>query len=150
MMKGKKKLKYLLIPLGLLALGLFGYISFVITQKPCSGDGWPAPGPSPLKFGPYYMVTDQGRLYIGQTYNHQNEGPWVGNLTLLFQNNKGATFLIRYPQGEGRDYKILKCKLFYPRTPRRPIMSGRPILLQYISVGYAASVTPRTDTRVLR
>lgn len=114
-MKGKKMLLYLLIPLGLLVLGLLGYFSYVAIQKPCTGEVWHTPPPSSLKFGPYYMVTDQGRLYVGQTYNHRNEGPWVGNLTLLLLDSKGATFLIRYPQGEGSDFKILKCKLFYPQ-----------------------------------
>lgn len=115
-MKGKKMFFYPLIFLALVALGLLGYYSYIVAQKPCDGSGWPAPGPSPLKFGPYYMVTDQGRLYIGQTYNHQNEGPWVGNLTLLYMNSKGATFLVRYPKGTGSDFKVMKCKVFYPRT----------------------------------
>ena len=93
----------------------------MVVQKPCVGEGWPAPGPSPLKFGPYYMITDQGRLYIGQTYNHQYEGPWVGNLTLLFLDKRGATFLVRYPQGTGSDFKVMKCKKFYPRTPENEV-----------------------------
>ena len=108
---------YLLILLGLVALGLLGYYSYIVAQEPCAGEGWPMPPPATLRFGPFYMVTDQGRLYIGQTYEHRNEGPWVGNLTLLFLDNRGATFLARYPEGIGGDFKIMKCRKFYPRTP---------------------------------
>jgi hypothetical protein len=115
-MRNKKVIKYPVILLALVVIGLLGYYMYIATLEPCGDKGWPAPGPSPLKFGPYYMITDQGRLYIGQTYNHKYEGPWVGNLTLLYMNSKGATFLIRYPKGTGSDFKVMKCKVFYPRT----------------------------------
>lgn len=117
-MKGKKMLLYLLIPL--VAIGLLGYYFYVVIQEPCEGEGWPMPPPASLQFGPYYMITDQGKLFVGQTYEHRNEGPWVGNLTLLFLDNRGATFLVRYPQGSGNDFKIMKCKKLFPRTSKEP------------------------------
>jgi hypothetical protein len=120
-MQYKKIILYLLVTLSLIAIVIFSYWIFIDNQKPCAGTGWPAPGPSPLKFGSYYMITDQGRLYIGQTYNHQYEGPWVGNMTLLYMDNRGATFLVRYPEGSGDDFKIMSCKQFYPRTPDNKI-----------------------------
>jgi hypothetical protein len=114
-MEKKKKIIYLLFPLIGAAILFVGYFSYMMILKPCTGDGWPIPPPS-LYFGSYYMVTDQGRLYMGQTYEHRNEGSWVGSLTLLLLNGRGATFLIRAPQGTGSDFRIVECKLYYPRT----------------------------------
>ena len=114
-MEKKKKAIYLLIPLVGVAILLVGYFRYVMGVVPCQGEGWPMPPPS-LYFGSYYMVTDQGALHIGQTYEHRNEGPWVGNLTLLYMDSKGAIFLLRYPQGTGSSFTILKCKKYYPRT----------------------------------
>jgi hypothetical protein len=115
-MKKKRRTIYFIIPLICISVLLVGYFGTLARLSPCKGVGWPIPPPS-LYFGTYYMVTDQGRLYVGQTYEHRNEGPWVGNLTLLFIDNKGATFLIRSPEGMGSNVKIMKCKIFYPRTP---------------------------------
>jgi hypothetical protein len=113
-MKNNKMIPILVLVLA--TFGLLGYYSYIAVQKPCVGTGWTIPGPSPLRFGPYYMVTDKGRLYIGQTYEHRNEGPWVGNLTLLYMNKEGAGFLVRYPKGSGSDFEVMKCIKFYPRT----------------------------------
>jgi hypothetical protein len=115
-MKDQKMLVYLIIPLGLLIFGLLGYYLFIVIQKPCINEGWPMPAPASLRFGPYYMITDQGPLYIGQTYEHQNEGSWVGNLTLLFLDQRGATFLLRYPNKIDTDFKIMQCRKYYQRT----------------------------------
>ena len=120
-MRGKKMSSYLLVSLAFVAIGLFSYYFYIASQKPCDGEGWPMPPPASLRFGPYYMVTDQGKLFVGQTYEHRNEGPWVGNLTLLFLDNRGATFLVRYPQGTGNDFKVMKCKKFYLRTPENAV-----------------------------
>ena len=94
-----------------------GYFFYVASLEPCS-ETWPIPRPAVIEFSSGFMETDQGPLYIGQTYHHQYEGPWVGNFTLLFLDRKGATFLIRYPEGAGSDFQALKCKSFIPRpTP---------------------------------
>ena len=114
-MKKKIVFFYLSIPLVLVMAIALGYYIFIMVQVPCKDGIWPMPPPASLQFAPFYIVTDQGPLYIGQTYNHRNEGPWVGNMTLLFIDRKGATLLIRYPQGAGANFKVMSCRGFLPR-----------------------------------
>jgi hypothetical protein len=115
-MKKNKKLFYLSFPLVLIFSILASYFLYITVQTPCKDGLWPIPPPASLRFSPYYLITDQGPLYISQTYEHRNEGPWVGNMTLLFLDSKGATLLFRYPQGKGPDFKVMACKGFIPRT----------------------------------
>ena len=115
-MKKRKTLFYLSLPLALIVVILLGYYLYIMIQVPCKDGLWPMPPPASLQFGSYYMITDQGPLYIGQTYEHRNEGPWVGNMTLLFVDNRGATLLFRYPQGTGSNFKIMACRWFLPKT----------------------------------
>jgi hypothetical protein len=96
-------------------IAFIGYFLFIQAQEQCKDNLWPIPSPDSIEFGPYYLITDQGPLYVGQTYEHKNEGPWVGNMTLLFIQNKGATLLFKYPKGTGIDYKVLTCKGYLPR-----------------------------------
>jgi hypothetical protein len=53
--------------------------------------------PPIYSLGPYYANTDQGRLFPGQTYHYQNEGPWVGSHTLLAVISGRAVFITHYP-----------------------------------------------------
>jgi len=114
-MKTKKILSCLFLIVITFIVLSSGYIIYLTSLEPCK-QMWPVWPPVDLRFGSYYMITDQGPLFIGQTYNHRNEGPWVGNFTLLYLDNRGATFLVRYPQGTGSDFRVLKCKKYYPRA----------------------------------
>ena len=57
----------------------------------------PAEIPPIYSLGPYYAITDQGRLLPGQTYQYRNEGPWVGDHTLLFVFLGHAALITHYP-----------------------------------------------------
>jgi hypothetical protein len=84
---------------------IFGCYAYIKSQKPC-GKILPVPIPANLSIGPYYVNTDQGRLYPGQKYEHRNEGPWVGNLRLITVSRKGAFFLIRFPSPSSENIEM--------------------------------------------
>ncbi len=84
---------------------IFGCYAYIKSQKPC-GKILPVPIPANLSIGPYYVNTDQGRLYPGQKYEHRNEGPWVGNLRLITVGRKEAFFLIRFPSTSSENIEI--------------------------------------------
>jgi hypothetical protein len=113
--KKKRKIIFLIIALIVIALVFLGYIVFVHAQERCKDNIWPIPPPSSLDFGSYYLMTDQGPLYIGQTYEHKYEGPWVGNMTLLFIDKNGAVLLFRYPERSEGFFEIHSCKGFLLR-----------------------------------
>jgi hypothetical protein len=109
------KVKKRQTPLIILVLPILFYIVYIGVQEPCGNNMWPIPSPALVDFGPYYLVTDQGPLYIGQTYHHHNEGPWVGNMRLLYVDTNGAILLFRYPHGTGSDYSVRTCRGYMPR-----------------------------------
>ena len=79
-----------------LALILIAFIAYMASLSPCNGNELPMGLPI-ASVGPGYVTTDQGRLYLGQTYVYQNEGPWVGNMTLIVATSTWAIVLVRYP-----------------------------------------------------
>jgi hypothetical protein len=101
---------YIVLAISILIIGYFGFISLL---KPCEESPFTVPMPI-LSIHPFYIVTDQGPLYIGQTYSYRNEGPWIGNLTLLFSISKKAILLIRYPVDYPSNTRRAICKGFYP------------------------------------
>jgi hypothetical protein len=113
-MKPKRKMVIFLSSMTVIVIVILGYFLYVILQPPCKDNIWPIPPPDSIQFGPYYLITEQGPLYIGQTYEHQNEGPWVGNMTLVFIGNNGAVLLFHYPTGSGVNYKRLTCRGYLP------------------------------------
>jgi hypothetical protein len=77
---------------------------------PSCGDNWPIPYPAIIRINQFHLETDQGKLHIGQTYNHRNEGPWVGSLTPLFVYPNNALLLIRYPKIDD-GFSVGRCKV---------------------------------------
>ncbi len=72
------------------------FSAYIASLSQCSGNELPIGLPIDSS-GPGYVVTDQGRLYLGQTYRFMNEGPWVGNMTPIVATNAWAVVLVRYP-----------------------------------------------------
>lgn len=112
----KKLLSKAAIPLGLFLLSIVGIGVFVAVQPPCDV-AWPIPPPV-MEFDNFHLITDQGPLYLGQTYEHRNEGPWMGNFTLVFIDSRGATLLLRVPHGTGNEFKVTMCRTFLPRVSK--------------------------------
>ena len=108
-------LSILIVTVGLLAVAFLAVVVYVALQPPCTDGMWPIPPPVLLEFGSHYLSTDQGRIDIGQTYHHRNEGPWVGTFTVVAINRAGAILLFRYPQGAGEDFRVGQCRGFAPR-----------------------------------
>lgn len=75
---------------------VLAFFAYMASLAPCSGNELPIGLPIDSS-GPGYVVTDQGRLYLGQTYRFMNEGPWVGNMTPIVATNDWAVVLVRYP-----------------------------------------------------
>jgi len=63
--------------------------------------------------GSFFVITDQGPLLPGQTYHYQNEGPWVGDHTLLIVISGRAVFITHYPVNRPT-YKRVACRAVYP------------------------------------
>lgn len=110
-----KRILPILTILIILVLPLLTYAFYVQAQVPCKDNIWPIPSPALVQFGSYNLITDQGPLYVGQTYEHRNEGPWVGNMRLLFIDTDSATLLFQYPQGNGTEFTVLSCRGYMPR-----------------------------------
>jgi hypothetical protein len=106
----KRKYRFLVSVLVFLAIGYLGFLLFL---RPCEESSVTVPMPI-FSTQAFHIVTDQGPLYIGQTYRYQNEGPWIGNLTLLFASPKKAIFLIHYPVDYPDNNQKAICKGFYP------------------------------------
>ena len=102
----------LIIILFLVALGLAG-AAWVLSLKPCTGQELPIGLPIG-SLGPGYAVTDQGRLYPGSTYRFMNEGPWVGDMTLLFATPKLAGVLVHYPTDYPTNKADAVCRAMFP------------------------------------
>ena len=82
-------------------------------MEPC-GEYLPMPLPGDFNISTYFVFTDQGRLYPGQTYQHNSEGRWVGELTLLFTTRSGALVIAHYPTSStGLERDV--CRGFVPR-----------------------------------
>lgn len=114
-MKKSRVATFIMIPIIFTVTVFLGYSIFVLAQTRCEDETWPIPPPASLEFGAYHLITDHGDLFIGQTYEHKNEGQWVGNMSLLFIDKKGATLLFNYPEGKGSNFKVRSCKAFIPR-----------------------------------
>jgi hypothetical protein len=112
-LKGRNDMKGILFAILTILILIIGYAVFIITFQSCKQNPLPVPMPI-ISLGPYYVNTDQGRLYPGQTYSYMNEGPWVGNLTLLFASPKRAIFLIHYPIDYPTNSQRAVCKSVYP------------------------------------
>ena len=102
----------LLVLLALLAGGVLGY---VVALPPCSEIDIRSPAEllPVYSLGPYYAITDQGRLFPGQTYSYRNEGPWVGSHTLVIALPDKALFITHYPVKQP-EYHRLSCRALYP------------------------------------
>lgn len=106
-------MKGILIAVLVILILVIGYALFVLTLRPCKPNPLSVPWPID-SLGLYYVVTDQGRLYPGQTYYYRTEGSWVGNLTLLFASPKRAIFLVYYPIDYPSNTRRATCRSFYP------------------------------------
>ena len=96
-----------------LALVLIAIIAYTVSLKPCP-DHLPYVHPLPIdSVGPLYVQTDHGRLFPGQTYRYRNEGPWVGDHTLLLVFAGRATLITRYPI-QHPTYHRAACRAVYP------------------------------------
>jgi hypothetical protein len=112
-MSRKKNLIWIAAPIGLLVLSAITIGASVAIQPACGGY-WEIPPPAKLEFDNFHLITDQGPLYVGQTYLHRNEGPWVGTMTLVFLDSHGAIVLLRVPHGTGDEFKVTTCWKFIP------------------------------------
>ncbi len=85
---------------GILALTIL-CAGLAVSLGPCPR--LPYVHPLPIRAAsPFYVTTDRGRLFPGQTYRYFNEGPWVGSVTLLLAWKDGALVLVAYPKGQWR------------------------------------------------
>jgi hypothetical protein len=114
-MKTSKTKLIILIACVIFVLPIIFYFVYIEVKEPCENNLWPIPSPAVVDFGPHYLVTDQGPIYIGQIYEHRNEGPWVGNMRLLYIDSSGAILLFRYPQGTGSNYSVRTCRGYLAR-----------------------------------
>jgi hypothetical protein len=96
----------------LLVLGISA-VAWMLSLEPCAGQELPMGLPIG-SLGPYYAVTDQGRLYPGRTYRYMNEGPWVGDMTLVFASPKLALVVVRYPADYPKNTLEAMCRAFFP------------------------------------
>jgi hypothetical protein len=112
----KKLLLFLVVGFLILAVFHLGFLIFSLFLDPCKDNRWPIPSPGIVGFGPFNLITDQGNLFIGQTYEHRNEGPWVGNMTLLSINSTSAILMFEYPTKSEDNFEIKSCKGFLLRT----------------------------------
>ena len=112
-MKVKNKFSPLVFSAIFVTIGIVGFIMYIASITPCNEIFFSIPHQI-LDFAPYYIITDQGPLYPSQTYYYRNEGPWVGNFTLIYVDKNGALILVRYPSTSPSDRKI--CKGYIPRV----------------------------------
>jgi hypothetical protein len=106
----RRVLLYLALGIGLV---LIGSVAYTASLSPCSGNELPMGLPIG-SLGAGYVLTDQGRLYPGQTYRFMNEGPWVGNMTLIAATNTRALVLVRYPADYPTNEVRAVCRDTYP------------------------------------
>ena len=96
-----------------LALILIAFIAYSVSLRPCP-DLIPYVHPLPINsVGPIYVLTDRGPLFPGQTYRYRNDGPWVGDHTLLMVFAGRATLITRYPIQDPTFHRVA-CREVYP------------------------------------
>jgi len=107
--------RLLVYGVSILTFVVLTYLGFILVMQPC--ESYPLKVPMQIISNHFFYVdTNQGPLYVGQTYRYRNEGPWVGNYTLLFSTPKKALFLIEYPTDYPENSKSSMCRYTYQTT----------------------------------
>jgi hypothetical protein len=106
-----KKKAFLGFSILIFVIAIVGVV-YVLLLTPCE-NRYAISRPPIFSIGPYYLITDQGRLFPAQTYHYQNEGPWVGDHTLLIVIAGRAVFVTHYPLNNPI-YKRVACRAIYP------------------------------------
>jgi hypothetical protein len=101
----------LLLVFVFLAVGCLAYLGLL---PPCSETPYRGPAAPPIRsVGPFYVVTDQGRLWPGQTYEYQSEGVWIGNHTLVIAFGGHAAWITRYSAHHPSNHRPA-CRIVHP------------------------------------
>lgn len=91
-----------------------GFLAYFELLQPCDELRIRAPEVPPIhSVGPFYVVTDQGRLWPGQTYDYQSEGIWVADHRLVMALGGHAAWITRYSVHDPT-YHRAACRAMYP------------------------------------
>jgi hypothetical protein len=91
-----------------------GYLAYLGLLRPCSEVPIRGPDVPPTRsVGSFYVLTDQGRLWPGQTYDYRSEGVWMGNHTLVIALGGHAAWITRF-SAHHPGYHRAACRVVYP------------------------------------
>jgi hypothetical protein len=84
--------------------------NYASTDKVCSSE----PGYI-ISVKPFVVITDRGKMYLGDEYVMIGEGAWYGTTTLIFAGIDGAYFYDISPIDDPVKGQVrIGCKLFVP------------------------------------